>query len=166
MILKQSTQEKHNQAEQTAVGAAMADGTISAQWWADWMGAILAVHTAIDAYLPDCLQRTVPLCKDLAQLGIQPRYCPAVTEYVATLTDSAQREGAEYVFTGAHLMGGAIIHKRLADRLPTAHLQWSDRSEAIRLWTPLRDRTDLIGPAHRAFAAVINICEQIQAHDL
>lgn len=165
MILRKSTQQKHHAAEQTPVGAAMAAGDISAQWWADWMGAILVVHCAIDPYMPDCLQRTLPLCRDLSELGVQPRHCPAAVHYVSTLQTAEQRQGAEYVFTGAHLMGGAVTHRALAGRLPAHHLEWDNRQDAVRAWKPLREREDLIGPAQRAFDCVLQICAQIEAHD-
>lgn len=165
MILRESTKPQHDAAEQTLVGASMADGTISPQWWADWLGAVLVIHASIDPYLPECLRRTLQLCNDLDKLGIQPRHCRASLEYALTLSNQKEREGAEYVFTGAHLMGGAIIYKRLGDRLPATHLQWDNRQDAIATWSPLRDREDLIEPAQRAFGAVLNICEQIVAHD-
>lgn len=165
MLLRQNTKEQHEAAEQTAVASAMGNGTISPQWWADWMGALLIIHSNVDPYLSPCLRRTLQLCNDIAELNIQPRHCPAATEYASTLTDSVERGGAEYAFTGAHLMGGAIIHKRLNGRLPATHLEWDDRQTAIEIWKPLRDREDLVEAAQRAFSAAMSICKQIEAHD-
>lgn len=165
MILRESTKEKHHAAERTPVGASMADGSISEQWWADWMGAITVIHMATDPYLDPKLRRTTRLCNDLAQLGVQPRHIQAAAQYAATLTDSTEREAAAYVFTGAHLMGGAVTHKALRGRLPATHLEWEDRQAAVREWKPLREREDLVEAADRAFGAVLAICNEITAHD-
>lgn len=165
MILRECTREKHHAAERTPVGAAMAAGDISPQWWADWMGAIAIIHMATDPYLPECLRRSTRLCHDLAQLGVQPRHIPAAAEYAATLTDPVEREGATYVFTGAHLMGGAVTHKALGGRLPATHLEWVSRQEAVCEWKPLRDREDLVEAADRAFGAVLAICNTITQLD-
>lgn len=165
MILRQKTREQHEAVEQTPVAKSMADGSISPQWWADWMGAILVIHMNLDPYLPKCLQRTLQLCNDLVQLGIQPRQCPSVMEYGKTLSDPLERGGAQYAFTGAHLMGGSIIHKTLGGRLPATHLEWDNRHDALEAWKPLRDREDLVEPAQRAFVVAMSICEQIEAND-
>lgn len=165
MILRDSTKEKHHAAERTPVGASMANGSISPQWWADWMGAITVIHMATDWYLDPTLRRTTRLCNDLAELKLQPRHIAAAAQYAATLTDPTERAAAAYVFTGAHLMGGAVTHKALRGRLPATHLEWDDRQGAVRTWKPLREREDLVEAANRAFDAVLAICNEITARD-
>lgn len=162
MSLREATKDYHHAAERHPVGAAMADGTISAQWWADWLGALFIVHSAIDPGLPEALRRTQQIAEDIAAVGVQPRLNQAALRYALHMTD-ADREAAAYVFTGAHLMGGAITARQVSDRLPTQHLQWEDRQDAVRCWKPLRDRDDLAEPACRAFAAVLAICEDVIA---
>lgn len=165
MNLREATRERHHAAEQTPVGAGMAAGDIPAQWWADWIGAITVIHLATDPYLPECMRRTKCLCQDLTELDEQPRHVAAAARYAATLTDPVEREAATYVFTGAHLMGGAVTHKALNGRLPAHHLEWNDRQEAVRAWKPLREREDLAEAADRAFQAVLDICNEITAKD-
>jgi len=163
MSLKDATKTQHHAAERHPVGAAMADGTISPQWWADWLGALFIIHSAIDPFLPDSMRRTKQIAADLAQLNVQPHLSQAAIKYVSDMSDK-KRQAATYVFTGAHLMGGAITAKAVGDRLPTEHLQWDNRKEVVQLWKPLRDRSDLAEESRGAFEAVLKICEEILAN--
>ena len=162
MSLREATKDYHHAAERHPVGAAMADGTISEQWWADWLGALFIVHSAIDPGLPEPLRRTPEIAADIAALGVQPRLNHSAARYAQGMTE-VDREAATYVFTGAHLMGGAITARQVGERLPTHHLQWEDRQAVVKLWKPLRDRDDLADAACRAFAAVLEICEEVLA---
>ena len=163
MSLKQATKTQHHAAERHPVGAAMADGTISPQWWADWLGALFIIHSAIDPYLPESMRRTRQIAADLAALGVQPHLSQAALRYVSNMTDT-KRQAATYVFTGAHLMGGAITAKAVGDRLPTEHLQWDNRQVVVQAWKPLRERADLADESRSAFDAVLEICEEILAN--
>ena len=163
MSLKQATKSQHHAAERHPVGAAMADGTISKEWWADWLGALFIVHSAIDPHLPTPMRRTRQIAADLAALDAQPHLSREALRFVDGMSD-AQREAATYVFTGAHLMGGAITAKAVGDRLPTEHLQWESRQEVVQMWKPLRERTDLADESRGAFDAVLKICEEILAN--
>ena len=162
--LRESTKNLHHAAEQTPLGAAMAQGSISEQWWADWLSALYTIHSTIDYFLPVELRRTHELVQDLFELNVQPRPLHKPSEYILYM-NIEDIEGATYVFTGAHLMGGAITAKAIGDRLPKNHLLWDDRKKVIELWSPLRDRIDLEESANKAFKAVIDICDEIEDLD-
>jgi heme oxygenase len=159
MPLREATRDLHHAAEQHPIGGAMAAGTISPQAWADWLAALLVVHTAIDPMLPVPCWRTEQLLADLYLSNIpEQHHNAAAARYVQTLDDCT---GAAYVFTGAHLMGGALIERRINGRLPCAHLRWDDRAAAIRAWSPYRQAASAEPLARQAFAAVIAIMDEI-----
>lgn len=159
--LRAATRELHHAAERHRVGAAMADGTIRPDWWADWIGALLVIHRRIDPWMPHVLQRTTALEADLWGLADAPRRNEPAEAFVHSLRTTAALDGAGYVFTGAHLMGGAVTDRALAGRLPTAHLRWDDRPAALAAWRPWRDATHCEAEARAAFAAVIAIMDAI-----
>ena len=162
MDLREATKGLHHAAERHVVGEAMAAGTLSPQRWSDWLGSLLVVHAVLDPHLAEPLRRTTALARDLNVLsGYPPRWCASASRYAVGL----HPEAAAYVFTGAHLMGGAIMARRLGDRLPCSHLAWHDRSTAIKIWEPLRERGDLAIPAREAFAAILNVMDEIVRHD-
>ena len=165
MNLREATKELHHAAEHTALGNSMANGTIPEQWWADWLSALYTVHSAIDYYLEPELRRTTQIAQDIYLLNVQPRPLITPIQYVSTLNEG-RIEAATYVFTGAHLMGGAITAKALGDRLPKNHLLWDDRrSEVVRKWSPLRERLDLVEYANEAFSAIVDMCHEIEGLD-
>ena len=161
MILAQSTKELHHAAEQHVIGGAMGEGTISGPDWLNWLGALLTVHGALDPHMPEALWRVVQIEQDIQAMGDQPLHNQAAEDFAATLTNETAIVGASYVFTGAHLMGGAVIERRINGRLPCAHLRWADRQEALRAWRPLRERGDAADAARAAFAAVISIMNEM-----
>ena len=164
MSLKQATKTQHHAAERHPVGAAMADGTISPQWWADWLGALFIIHSAIDCWLPEPMQRLTQIAYDVHKNGLTPNPSYAALAYAQSITDRQRAEGAAYVFTGAHLMGGAITAKENAYRVPVTHLLWDDRKEVVQQWSPLRDREDLEAYALEAFEVVIQIMDEIKQY--
>lgn len=158
--LRELTRPLHHSAEQHVIGSAMADGTVSAERWAAWCAALLPVHAVLDLTLPECLHRTKELVHDLTVLPVA-FVSPVALTYAKELDTEAALLGAAYVFTGAHLMGGAVIERRVKDRLPCAHLRWGDRRTSIDTWSPLRYRSDLKGHADKAFASIIRIMDDI-----
>lgn len=46
--LYDTTRDLHHACEMHLVGGAMSDGTISAQWWTDWLNGLYQFHTVID----------------------------------------------------------------------------------------------------------------------
>jgi heme oxygenase len=161
MELRNETKELHHSAERHPIGAAMADGTISELWWGNWIQALLTIHTELDKHLPESMHRVSQLKLDLAELSFVPRDNQAAKNYVSTLTNTNSIEAAAYVFTGAHLMGGAVTDRALGGRLPSNHLRWSDRQQSLSDWKPLRTKIELKEEAGRAFKTVIAILDEI-----
>ena len=150
------------------VGGSMSDGTISAQWWADWLAALYEFHSIIDGptYV-DSLARTLELEVDLNGCPAVSRYNCMADELMHRLDDSKRhREAARYVLTGAHLMGGAVTKKRIGGRLPTAHLQFGNRRELMEVWKPYRQRVDLTDEAREIFQYLLWIMDEILLNDI
>jgi len=158
--LKDLTRPLHHAAEQHAIGGAMATGDISATQWAAWCAALLPIHAVLDLKLPVSLHRTSELIEDLNAGPVAPMNTKALS-FCTTLNKQEAILGATYVFTGAHLMGGAVIERRINGRLPCAHLRWVDRRQAITDWSPLRLQAELKQAADNAFAVVISIMDEI-----
>lgn len=164
--LRLATRELHHAAEAHPVGASMADGTMRPEWWTDWLYALGVIHAPLDARIHFALDRGQHLSWDLDAM-IRQGYEPHESEAAAALArDLAQGRGiggAAYVFTGAHLMGGAITERAIGLRLPCAHLRWSDRPAALAAWQHYRTDATLEADARRAFATVIAILDEILA---
>jgi hypothetical protein len=161
MELRNETKELHHAAERHPIGTAMANGTISERWWIDWIQALLTIHTELDQHVPESMRRVQELAMDLSESSLIPNTNQAAIKYAATLTDRIAIEGAAYVFTGAHLMGGAVTDRALAGRLPSNHLRWTDRQQSLADWKPLRTKVELKNSADRAFATVLEILNEI-----
>jgi hypothetical protein len=161
MELRNETKELHHSAEKHPIGAAMANGTITERWWIDWIQALLIIHTELDKHFPESMHRVRELTLDLAESTLTPHNNQTAQQYVETLKDLTSIEAAAYVFTGAHLMGGAMTDRALAGRLPCNHLRWNDRQTTLAEWKPLRTKIELKNEANRAFAAVLAILDEI-----
>jgi hypothetical protein len=70
--------------------------------------------------------------------------------------------GAAYVLTGAHLMGGEIMRRRLVG-YPTTHLEWDDRKAAIVELNKFREREDIVEESRKCFQALLKIMDEIKA---
>ena len=162
-MLRDATRDLHHAAEQHVVGGAMAAGTISAEWWADWCGALHVVHCALDKHVSEHVQRAFPLLLDLDATPCRPRYIPAAGAFAATLRSQKRIEGAAYVFVGAHLFGGEIMRRRLENRRSCHHLRWYDRPAALAVFRPWREG-DAVREARDAFSAVLAIMDGIADH--
>jgi hypothetical protein len=166
MELRESTKNLHHRAEKHPIGASMANGTISERWWVDWINALLSIHMELDKHVPNSMKRCDELVKDLNGCSIISNHNYAATEYAKTLSDEYEREGAIYVFTGAHLMGGAVTDKAIDGRLPCNHLRWTDRKQTLTDWKPYREKIELKDSANRAFDAVSKILDEIYQKSL
>lgn len=166
--LYEATRDLHHACEMHPVGSAMSDGTISAQWWADWIQALHIFHTEIDGdELSDPLARCLELEVDLKGCSVPPRPNCMADKLGLKLSKSAKmREAGRYVLTGAHLMGGAVTKKRIGGRLPTAHLQFGNRKELMTLWTPYRERIDLAEDAREIFQYLLWTMDEITKLDV
>jgi heme oxygenase len=159
--LWEATRDLHHACEEHPVGAAMSTGKPPIIWYAAWVKALLQIHSHIDPHAPECIHRTDRLIKDNELLGDVPESVRA-NEYTRTLDNANAITGALYVLTGAHLMGGEIMRRRL-EGYPTAHLSWDERKDAIAELQILRTRGELGQEARDCFAALLSIMDEIQA---
>ena len=163
MTLQADTKDLHHACEAHPVGAAMSAGTVDEQTWADWLGCLFVVHETLDRSLPDELRRVDRIALDIAAMGdVKPTLNKAAVRYAAGLLESAYAiRAATYVFTGAHLMGGEVMRRRLEDRLPCAHLRWDDRRASLDLWRPYRECVGISAQARDAFAAILKMMDEM-----
>jgi len=155
------TRDLHHACEQHPVGAAMASGSPPIEWYADWVHALEQIHLVVDSDMPDMLWRAERLGEDTRALGVKPLELQATSDYVQKLLlDSNTRAGAAYVLTGAHLMGGEIMRRRLQD-YPTKHLEWEDRKEALAELKKLREADGIAEAARGCFYALLQIMDEI-----
>lgn len=164
MILHAATRDLHHAVEQTAHGRAMADGTVTAQAWADWLEAMFVLHQAVDEWLPRPLRRAEALLEDMMEMPVARPTPEAIPAFAAACWNEQTATGAGYVLTGAHLMGGALIAKRIGNRLPTRHLRWDDRPAAVAAFRPLRERGDCVSGAKECFKALLLAAKEIEAN--
>ena len=163
-----TTRDLHHACEEHLVGGSMADGTIPKQWWADWLLALYQIHEEIDGDPEvDKLSRTQELEVDLKASPVCSRFNYTANELTDKLYNSERhRIAARYVITGAHLMGGQVTRKRIAGRLPSAHLHYGNRKSLVSEWSPLRQRTDLTDEAREIFQYLLWIMDEILLHDI
>lgn len=165
MNLYDATKDLHHDAEKHPFGARMAAGEISKQEWADWLGAMQAIHLAIDPHLPPALQRGGALLLDLTRtLPVMPRVCWSARRFSGALDGPISIGGAAYILSGAHLRGGAVIRKRLEPLgMSCAHLRFDQAREGNEWICALRDAPEVAPGARAAFGAIIEVMDEIQA---
>ena len=160
------TRDLHHACEHHPVGASMSRGDVCEQWWADWLATLAAAHELIDPELDPRLQCLDGIRADLAACGLAPRPNKPAERFVRALSDDPKlREAAQYVLTGAQLMGGQVMRKRIGSRLPKKHLELSDRREMVAVWSPMRERDDLVHEARTVFSYLLAIMQDIVATD-
>jgi len=160
------TKDLHHACEEHTVGAAMSRGDICEQWWADWLGALYLIHSAIDYELDDRVKRVDELQDDISNMRLMPRPNHAAMRLNRDLVKNKRlREAAFYVITGAHLMGGQVMRVTMKGRLPDKHLHLGDRKELIEVWAPVRKRDDLVLEARSIFSALLDIMDEILQRD-
>ena len=147
--------------EEHAVGGAMATGNPPRIWYAAWLVALEQIHSVIDPHMPDCLNRTNRLAEDIIDMHIDLPLTEAAKVYTDSLTEEKRIAGAAYVLTGAHLMGGEIMRRRLVG-FPTKHLEWDDRKEAIAILQGYRTRDDIGEEAKDCFRALLSVMDEIE----
>ena len=159
--LWEETRELHHACEQHRVGGAMATGKPPLLWYAAWLVAIHQIHAIVDTHIPAVLNRTDRLLEDIAATGYKLPSSDAANTYIDSLIDEKRISGAAYVLTGAHLMGGEIMRRRLIG-FPTKHLEWDDRKEAISILQQYRTRSDISEEAKDCFRALLAIMDEIE----
>lgn len=162
--LWESTRDLHHACEAHAVGGAMATGKPPRIWYKAWLMALYQIHSAVDPTVPSCIGRTMRIFKDLQGMDNEPevKLFKSAADYVASLDNEKSIAGAAYVLTGAHLMGGEIMRRRL-EGFPTLHLEWDDRKEALAVLQTYRTRDDITEEARACFQALLNVMDEIES---
>lgn len=159
--LWEATRDLHHACEAHPVGAAMATGNPPRIWYAAWLKALHQIHEVIDASADWSIVRAMRVNEDLNCMEFQIDPLHEATHYVSVLDNQTKIDGAIYVLTGAHLMGGEIMRRRL-DGFPTRHLEWDDRKQALATLQTYRTRGELAEAARSCFNALLAIMDEIQ----
>jgi heme oxygenase len=161
--LWESTRDLHHACEAHAIGESMATGHPPKIWYKAWIQALHQIHSAVDPHVDDYIKRVTQLDLDLADLEETVAPLAAATEYVATLDNALSIDGAAYVLTGAHLMGGEIMRRRFQghEGYPTSHLTWEDRPASLATLQTYRTRDDISEQARDCFQALLKIMDEI-----
>lgn len=163
--LWESTRDLHHACEAHTVGGAMATGNPPKIWYKAWMLALYQIHCVVDPHMPECIGRANRLFKDIQNMdeGLRIKLMTEASGYASTLLNNEKAiAGAAYVLTGAHLMGGEIMRRRL-EGFPTLHLEWDDRKEALAVLQTLRTRDDITQEARDCFQALLRIMDEIES---
>jgi hypothetical protein len=141
----------------------MSRGNPPRQWYSDWLGCLEMVHTITDKDCSPVIRRADRMKRDIELMDVKPRTNTACIEYCNRLeSDPILRQGALYVLTGAHLMGGEIMRRRLQG-YPVLHLEWDDRQEALGELKQYRERSELAPQARACFEALLSMMDEIEA---
>jgi len=166
MTLHSLTRDLHHVCEDHKVGASMSRGDIGEQWWADWLECLKLIHEVIDQKATDNLKCYDAIVQDIKYSSKVPRRNHAAEQLAKELKENDDLvDAAQYVITGAHLMGGAVMKKAIGDRLPKNHLAKSNREAIVNDWLPYRDRVDLGEEARHVFRSLIKIMDEIVEND-
>jgi hypothetical protein len=160
--LWEETRDLHHACEAHDVGGAMATGKPPRVWYAAWLRALFQIHNVIDLHVPKEILRSYQILEDMSCMEVMVGELRAAQDYVKTLDNDKAIDGAVYVLTGAHLMGGEIMRRRLED-FPTKHLEWEDRKASIAVLQTYRTRDDITEEARACFQALLNIMDEIKA---
>jgi heme oxygenase len=155
-----ATRDLHHACEQHPVGGVMAVGKPPVIWYRAWLQVLLQLHEVVDQHLPETVHRVSRIKQDIKVLNIAIEPIKIAEIYANTLTNPTAISGAAYVLTGAHLMGGEIMRRRL-EGFPTEHLSWDSRPEALKCLTVLRESPDVIQPARDCFQALLDSMDEI-----
>lgn len=158
--LWENTRELHHACEEHPVGAAMASGKPQLEWYVGWLEALRVIHSVIDNHMPVSAHRVSELAEDIKACGFFVSIPKSAIDYANSLKEEVDIEGAAYVLTGAHLMGGEIMRRRL-EGYPTNHLMWEDRKETLSYLLTLRDREELSEAATKCFKALLDVMDDI-----
>lgn len=159
--LWETTRDLHHACEQHDVGGAMATGKPPRIWYIAWLRALFQIHNIIDTKAPKEIRRSYEILNDMSRMETMVGELKAANDYIKTLNTDKAIDGAIYVLTGAHLMGGEIMRRRL-DGFPTNHLEWTDRKASLAALQKYRTRDDLTDEARNCFQALLNIMDEIK----
>ena len=159
--LWEATRDLHHACEAHPVGAAMASGSPPMKWYADWLCALYVIHWEIDKHIPEVIHRTERVQNDLTATNCSANIMLTAHRYISSLRTEKDIAGAAYVLTGAHLMGGEIMRRRLVG-YPTTHLEWDDRKAALVELNKFREREDIVEESKNCFHALLKIMDEIK----
>ena len=159
--LWEETRDLHHACEEHDVGGAMATGKPPRVWYAAWLRALFQIHNVLDLHAPKEIIRAFEILEDMSCMDVYVGELRAAQAYIKTLDNDKAIDGAIYVLTGAHLMGGEIMRRRLED-FPTKHLEWNDRKASIAVLQTYRTRNDITEEARACFQALLNIMDEIK----
>ena len=120
------------------------------------------MHWEVDQHIPKIIHRTERVQNDLTATNCSANIILAANKYTNSLIKEKDIAGAAYVLTGAHLMGGEIMRRRLVG-YPTTHLEWDDRKAAIVELNKFRERKDIVEESRNCFHALLKIMDEIKA---
>ena len=159
--LWEATRDLHHACEEHPVGNALASGKPPRQWYADWLGCLSMIHDITDTQIKPVIHRAEKIKKDIQNMDVVPRNNEQCQHFCSQLLENNDlREGAIYVLTGAHLMGGEIMRRRL-DGFPVSHLEWDDRQAALEELRLYRNRPELTNAARECFGALLKMMDEI-----
>ena len=139
----------------------MASGQPPMEWYSKWVMALYQIHAVLDNHLPSEVHRTERLASDLVKTNAYTTQLVSAANYAESLTDEKRIAGASYVLTGAHLMGGEVMRRRL-EGYPTKHLEWDDRKAALAVLQTFRTREDISQEARDCFSALLAVMDEIK----
>lgn len=159
--LWEATRDLHHACEKHEFGSQLASGKPPRQRYVDWLGCLLSIHTVLDQHVDKSIQRSEQLIQDISLMGEQPRTNKACEIYCNELAgDDTLTQGAIYVMTGAHLMGGEVMRRRL-EGYPVQHLLWDSRAQALDELKKYRNRPELADASRKCFAALLNMMDEM-----
>lgn len=158
--LWEQTRDLHHACESHPVGRSMSTGKPPWLWYSAWLVALHQIHTIVDQHIDPCCSRSDRLLEDINSAGLDVEILEAADRYTKTLTNEKAIAGAAYVLTGAHLMGGEIMRKRL-EGYPTKHLEWEDRKQSLAVLQQYRTRDDITREARDCFQALLSVMDEI-----
>lgn len=161
MNVREYTKELHHACEHHPVGNSFSKGNPPELWYAKWIKALHQIHSKIDAHSDPILERVPRLEEDLNSYNFTVKPLKAAEKYVNALTNESAINGAIYVLTGAHLMGGELMRKRMVG-YPTKHLEWDNRKNAIDILCKLRELEGIGDDARNCFLALLEIMDEIE----
>lgn len=162
MTLYDRTKDLHHACEAHPLGAAMVNGSVTPQEWADWLWAMRVLHLVVDPSLPRQMERHGALTSDLSLLPMA-NPSPVALQFAATLAGGcAPVTGAAYVLHGAHRSGGRVLAPKMAKRgLPTNHTAYRE-PEDVRVWLGIaRADTDAADQARATFGCLLAVMGEI-----
>ena len=138
----------------------MASGKPPQEWYSAWCKALYIIHSELDKHCDPALHRGDRAFIDYIYGGVTIDTLIQPYKYVEQLDTKEKIDGAIYVLTGAHLMGGEIMRRRL-EGYPVKHLEWDDRKAALTILQEYRLRDDIGDEARDCFSALLAIMDEI-----